>query len=42
VALILTGNGLKDVQSAMKSVGQAVTIPAEITAVEHVFNNLGV
>lgn len=38
VALILTGNGLKDVQSAMKSVGQAVTIPAEITAVERVFN----
>lgn len=42
VALILTGNGLKDVASAMKSVGQAVTIPAEITAVERVFNKLGV
>ena len=37
VALILTGNGLKDVQSAMKSVGQAMTIPAEITAVERIF-----
>ena len=42
VALILTGNGLKDVQSAMKSVGNAVTIPAEITAVERVFNQTGV
>ena len=41
VALILTGNGLKDVQSAMKSVGQAVTIPAEITAVERFFNQMG-
>jgi threonine synthase len=38
VALILTGNGLKDVSSAMKSVGQAMTIPAEITAVERIFN----
>ena len=41
VALILTGNGLKDVQSAIKSVGQAVTIPAEITAVERFFNQMG-
>ena len=41
VALILTGNGLKDVSSAMKSVGQAVTIPAEITAVERIFNKPG-
>jgi threonine synthase len=41
VALILTGSGLKDVASAMKSVGQAVTIPAEITAVERVFNKPG-
>ncbi|MCA9947001.1 MAG: pyridoxal-phosphate dependent enzyme, partial [Anaerolineales bacterium] len=38
VALILTGNGLKDVNSAMKSVGQAVTIPAKITAVQAIFN----
>jgi threonine synthase len=41
VALILTGSGLKDVASAMKSVGQAVTIPPEITAVQRVFNQLG-
>ena len=39
VALVLTGNGLKDVQSAMKSVGQAVTIPPEITAVQQIFNS---
>lgn len=39
VALVLTGNGLKDVQSAMKSVGQAVTIPPEITAVQEIFNS---
>ncbi|MBK8906029.1 MAG: threonine synthase [Anaerolineaceae bacterium] len=38
VALILTGSGLKDVQSAMKSVGQAVSIPAEFTAVERIFS----
>lgn len=38
VALILTGNGLKDVQSAMKSVGQAMTVPPEITAVERIFH----
>ncbi len=41
VALILTGSGLKDVASAMKAVGQAVTIPPEITAVERIFNELG-
>jgi threonine synthase len=41
VALILTGNGLKDVNSAMKSVGQAVTIPPEITAVQHIVNQMG-
>ena len=41
VALILTGNGLKDVHSAMKSVGQAVTIPPEITAVERIINQSG-
>ncbi len=39
VALILTGSGLKDVNSAMKSVGQAITIPPEITAVERIFNH---
>ena len=39
VALVLTGNGLKDVQSAMKSVGRAVTIPPEITAVQEIFNS---
>ena len=39
VALVLTGNGLKDVQSAMKSVGQAVTILPEITAVQEIFNS---
>ena len=39
VALVLTGNGLKDVQSAMKSVGRAVTIPPEITAVQQIFNS---
>ena len=38
VALILTGNGLKDVNSAMKSVGQAVTIPPKLTAVQEIFN----
>lgn len=38
VALIHTGNGLKDVQSAMKSVGEAVIVPPEITAVEQIFN----
>ena len=42
VALILTGNGLKDVASAMKSVGQAVSIPPQITAVQRIFNQLGV
>jgi threonine synthase len=37
VALLLTGNGLKDVASAMKSVGQAVTIPPRLTAVQEIF-----
>lgn len=37
VAIILTGNGLKDVVSAMKSVGQAVTIPPTLTAVQEIF-----
>lgn len=41
VALVLTGSGLKDVNSAMKAVGQAMTIPPEITAVERVFNQMG-
>ncbi len=41
VVLILTGSGLKDVNSAMKSVGQAVTIAPEITAVERIFNKQG-
>ena len=38
VALILTGNGLKDVKSAMRSVGQAVTILPEISAVQDLFS----
>ncbi|MCP4415389.1 MAG: pyridoxal-phosphate dependent enzyme [Chloroflexi bacterium] len=37
VALLLTGNGLKDVASAMKSVGQAVMIPPRLTAVQEIF-----
>ena len=37
IVLILTGNGLKDVASAKKATGQAVTIPAELTAVEALF-----
>ncbi|WP_420631291.1 threonine synthase [Candidatus Leptofilum sp.] len=39
VSLILTGNGLKDVNSAMKSVGKAMTVPPEITAVERILIN---
>ena len=41
VGLILTGSGLKDVNSAMKSVGEAITIPPEITAVQRIFNQKG-
>jgi threonine synthase len=38
VALILTGSGLKDVASAMKSVGTAVTIKPTLDEVEQVFS----
>ncbi len=41
VALIITGNGLKDVQSAMKSVGQAQQIAPRLTAVKQALKEIG-
>ena len=41
VALIITGNGLKDVQSAIKSTGQAREIPPKLTAVKEAMKEIG-
>lgn len=38
VAVLATGNGLKDVSAAMKSVGQAVRVEPKITAVRRVIS----
>ncbi len=40
VALIITGNGLKDVQSAMKSTGEAQIIEPHLTAVKQALTKL--
>jgi threonine synthase len=40
VALLITGNGLKDVQSAMKSIGKAQEIRPNLTAVKQALSNL--
>ncbi len=40
VLLLITGNGLKDVGSAMKSVGQAVTIEPDLTAVSNALQKM--
>lgn len=41
VVVLATGNGLKDVGSAMKSVGQAVRVEPKLTAVRRVMTQLG-
>jgi threonine synthase len=33
VALVMTGNGLKDIQSAMRAAGHAITVKPEIDEV---------
>lgn len=40
VALIITGNGLKDVKSAMQATGQAKQIPPTLTAVKQVMKEI--
>ncbi len=40
VALIITGNGLKDVKSAMQATGQAKQIPPTLTAVKQVLKEI--
>lgn len=41
VALLITGNGLKDVGAAMQTVGQAPTIPPKLTAVKKALEEHG-
>jgi threonine synthase len=40
VALLITGNGLKDVGAAMKATGQAITIQPELSFVEQALANM--
>jgi threonine synthase len=40
VALLITGNGLKDVAAAMKATGQATTIKPQLSAVQKAAANL--
>lgn len=41
VALLVTGNGLKDTAAAMKAVGQALTIKPRLTAVKNALLEIG-
>ena len=41
IALIITGNGLKDVKSAMQATGQAKQIPPTLTAVKQAMKEIG-